>query len=352
MSKKYDLAVVIGRFQPFHYGHLKLVHEALAIANRVLILLGSSGVARDIKNPFTWQERYEMIESLRDYGHVDKNAAIDVMFLRDQNNDNLWVQKIQKCVDETMLKNTSQKVGDPKIVLVGHKKDSSTYYLDMFPAYDYLEVEQEPLAELDATSVRQVLFQSKMIPSNQSIPDSVIAWLENWKRTNKNLFQQLCDEYAYILSYKALWGSAPFQPIFVTTDAVVICSGHILLVKRRTTPGKGLWALPGGFLGPTEPIKESMLRELNEETRIKVDQKVLTSSIKLSRVFDNPNRSLRGRTITHAYLLNLGWGPLPRVRGSDDAERAKWFPINTFMNKMGDQTFEDHWDIATTLITA
>ena len=58
----------------------------------------------------------------------------------------------------------------------------------------------------------------------------------------------LVEEQAYIKRYKDIWADAPYAPTFVTTDAVVIQSGHVLLVKRRTAPGKGLWALPGGFL--------------------------------------------------------------------------------------------------------
>lgn len=350
MKKTHDLAVVIGRFQPFHYGHLKLLQEAAQLADRILILVGSCGGPRSIKNPFTWLERAEIIGSLQEHSHVTSDVKIDTMYLSDRlYNDNLWVEQVQKAVDEVKDEMCQTPI---KVVLVGHKKDDSSYYLNMFPAYDYHEVKHEPIDEMDATSIRSIMFEHKMLPSNQTIPDSVLAWLATWKRENPEDFQQLCEEYAYIKDYKSQWGSAPFQPIFVTTDAVVICSGHILLVKRRTTPGKGLWALPGGFLDPNEPIEASMLRELTEETRIKVDRATLINSIKFGRVFDHPNRSLRGRTITHAYLLNLGWGPLPRVRGSDDAERAKWFPINTFLDKMTNVTFEDHWDIANTLITA
>src|SRR6266853_5831651 len=55
------LAVVIGRFQPFHNGHLELVKKAFEIAPEVLVLVGSSQIARDIKNPFTFSERQDMI---------------------------------------------------------------------------------------------------------------------------------------------------------------------------------------------------------------------------------------------------------------------------------------------------
>jgi bifunctional NMN adenylyltransferase/nudix hydrolase len=71
---------------------------------------------------------------------------------------------------------------------------------------------------------------------------------------------------------------------------------------------------------------------------------VLKGSIKSSHVFDYPERSLRGRTITNAFLIELPAGELPKVKGGDDARKARWFPINDVF-RMADQLFEDHFDI-------
>lgn len=89
---------------------------------------------------------------------------------------------------------------------------------------------------------------------------------------------------------------------------------------------------------------DSMLRELREETRLKVPEPVLRGSVKADKVFDHPERSLRGRTITHAYLIELADGPLPPVKGGDDAAKAKWLPIAQVM-EMDEVMFEDHLDI-------
>jgi bifunctional NMN adenylyltransferase/nudix hydrolase len=99
---------------------------------------------------------------------------------------------------------------------------------------------------------------------------------------------------------------------FVTADAVVVQSGHILLVERGRAPGKGLLALPGGFVNPEERIRDAAIRELREETSIsdgkgQIPPAMLASFIEdaRTRVFDAPNRSLRGRIITHAFLFRL-----------------------------------------------
>jgi bifunctional NMN adenylyltransferase/nudix hydrolase len=121
-------------------------------------------------------------------------------------------------------------------------------------------------------------------------------------------------------------------------------SGHVLLVRRKECPGKGLFALPGGYLKTDQWIRDSAICELKEETSIGLLPAVLKERIKESRVFDHPERSLRGRTVTHAYLLDLGSGELPVVEGADDAQEAFWMPICDLMLHES-QFFEDHLHI-------
>ncbi len=172
--------------------------------------------------------------------------------------------------------------------------------------------------------------------------EGIFNFMINWRETET--FEYLQGEYSFYESYKAAWESAPYAPTFVTVDGVVVQSGHILLVRRRAFPGKGLWALPGGFLNQNESVADGVIRELREETRLKVPVPVLKGSIKSTKVFDHPNRSLRGRTITHAHLIELNPGPLPPVKGGDDADKARWFPLEEVL-QMESQLFEDHYSI-------
>ena len=59
MEEKFGLYV--GRFQPFHNGHLSVVREALKHCDRLIIAVGSSQESRTKKNPFTFEERRELI---------------------------------------------------------------------------------------------------------------------------------------------------------------------------------------------------------------------------------------------------------------------------------------------------
>jgi len=156
-------------------------------------------------------------------------------------------------------------------------------------------------------------------------------------------WSELKEEHTQIKAYHEKWESAPYAPTFVTTDAVIVQSAHVLLIKRGNFPFKDCWALPGGYLEKDKTIEENMIKELREETCIKLPAKVLKGSIKSTQVFDHPDRDPRGRTVTHAFYIDLGFPDekLPRVKDKqfeyskeDDAAESKWVPLNEVTGEM------------------
>jgi bifunctional NMN adenylyltransferase/nudix hydrolase len=340
-----DALVFIGRFQPFHNGHKAVIESALEQAKEVVVVVGSSFAARNIRNPFTFKERKAMIEACFTepqhftyegaQGRV-KTPRVKVVPVSDYPyDDNKWVNAIQKIVDETVPH--AKDVG-----LIGHSKDSTSYYLNIFPRWKN-HIEVPDIGGINATDIRKHLFGGENVELfNNGLPEQVkevirTVFLDGDRETP--VYKTLVAEHLMIRKYKEAWKAAPFPPTFMTVDAVVVQSGHILLVKRGDMPGKGLWALPGGFLNQEETMLDGAIRELKEETKIKVPVPVLKGSIKESKTFDAPNRSSRGRTITQAFLIDLGVGELPKVKGSDDAEKAFWVPFNQVKQE---KMFEDH----------
>ena len=109
----------------------------------------------------------------------------------------------------------------------------------------------------------------------------------------------------------------------VTADCVVITSEEeprVLLIERGEEPFKGCWAIPGGFLNMDETTEQCAIRELEEETGLKIDK------AKQIGAYCKVDRDPRGRTISVAYLAIVE-RPL-EVSGQDDAAKAKWFPVN------------------------
>lgn len=336
----FDYVVFIGRFEPFHNGHFSVARHALGIAKKLIVLIGSADMPRTIKNPWTVAERMVMIQSALN----DASDRLIFRPLRDHlYNEGQWIANVQRTVAEAV----KQDGGDvqARIGLIGQDKDASSYYLKEFPQWALIDVRHTEA--LSATELRQYLFEANQIDSHggrmlirANVPGSVFEMLEAYRKCSPT-FAQLVAEYQFIKNYKAAWADAPYAPTFVTTDAVVVHSGHVLLVRRRAEPGKGLWALPGGFVGQSETLLNACLRELKEETRLKLPLPVLKGSIKGSHVFDHPERSQRGRTITHAFHFNFPAGELPEVRGSDDADKARWVPISEAL-EMGPRLYEDH----------
>lgn len=328
---EYNYSVFIGRFQPFHNSHLLVAQQALTEAKELIIVIGSSNSARNIKNPWTYDERVEMIRAC--FSEAD-NKRIHFVPARDYfYSDNYWVTEVQQRVNAITN-------GDESVCLVGTYKDSSSYYIKLFPQWDFIPANNHDM--MNATDVRHAIFTQDNIKDNflAVVPTPVKEEILD-AFVGSELYNDLKAEYQFIQDYKKAWAAAPYPVSFNTTDAVLIQSGHILVVRRKFNPGKGLLALPGGFLKQTETLEQCAIRELKEETGIKVDKVVLKNHIVASKVFDHPNRSLRGRTITHAFCVRLPDGPLPEVRGSDDAAAAFWMPLMD-IGRMENQFYEDH----------
>ena len=107
----------------------------------------------------------------------------------------------------------------------------------------------------------------------------------------------------------------------VTADCVVItkeAEPKVLLIQRGADPYKGCWAFPGGFMNMDETTEQCAIRELEEETGLKV------STVRQIGAYSKVDRDPRGRTITVVYLAIID--KPAQVTGQDDAAKAEWFP--------------------------
>ena len=404
------LAVVIGRFQPVHRYHVEtLLRHAHDNYDHVLVLLGSAHRARDPKNPFTADERRAMLLAVweQEFGDADKKLTFGA--LKDYPySDNRWIFKVQKLVEEE-LRRLSQGSEEWTSTVVGVDKDETTYYLSLFPHWEHNLVSAPSIETLGvgATEVRRLMFRGDVIALSRLVHPSTFDYIQTWLQTPEGIicrewFEHM-EESRLVMAFKredaewaralttpdeaaarallstlhklgmnALLGrtedqqfivdaqaapltQAPYAPTFVTVDNVVTWRGHVLLIQRRAHPGKGLWALPGGFLDPKEWIRRGAIRELMEETKIFFfkpgpDQRRVRLHLDpgwchASHIFDNPGRSLRGRTITEAFSWTIPDEYEVSIEAADDAARVRWFPLYEALEKMDEVLFEDHQSI-------
>jgi len=407
--KQYKLAVVIGRMQFLHNGHIHLFREAAKKADQLLVLVGSADKAPSPSNPFNYRDREAVIYgALQEMGHEAR--WVSVKPLADDYREEQWQLNVMNAVAayaEEQLPESGYRIRDEDVVLVGHEKDESSYYLSSFPQWNFYNAPND--RNLNATDFRRELFDQEPAKDYTFLPrlfdilqaldpkDGPVlsAMIKDFIGNSYGLIQhfQMDGKYARILRMmpdmthlklnspasmhqfledyvkseryfdmraesqryrddKFSWSMAPYPVTFVTTDAVVTHKSSILMIRRKFNPGKGLWALPGGFLGPKEWIRDSIIRELREETRIAVANDDLLRIMQPIQVFDNPGRSLRGRTITHAARFNLdhlGLEKRPKVRADDDAEAVRWFTFSEIL-KADSELFEDHAEIIKRLV--
>ncbi|NMM77339.1 cytidyltransferase [Acidovorax sp. SRB_14] len=331
----YDTAIYIGRFEPVHSGHLALLQRALASARQAIVVVGSAWQVRSPKNPFTWQERAEMLRNA--LPEADR-ARLQVLPVRDYYNEALWVRAVQRGV--AALVPAGARIG-----LVGHFKDATSSYLSAFPGWELIPVERQ--GSIDATTIRDAYFGATpataadaLAPLAQQIPASTLAVLTAFAQQPD--YPVLQEEWRMLRAYHQAWAQAPFPPVFATVDAVVRCQNHVLLIRRAHAPGKGQLAVPGGFIEQRETVWQSCLRELAEETHCQLPDATMRAALKEVAVFDHPDRSQRGRTITHAHYFDLGGAPFPAVQADDDAMQVQWVAIDQ-LAALEEAFFEDHF---------
>jgi nicotinamide-nucleotide adenylyltransferase len=98
-AKKVKRVAFVGRFQPFHRGHLSVIEDLLPKFDQVLVVIGSSDKFRTLENPFTVGERHAMVKATLDSLGV-KPEKFKVVPLTDLENDEKWVGHFVKtCPD-------------------------------------------------------------------------------------------------------------------------------------------------------------------------------------------------------------------------------------------------------------
>ena len=106
----------------------------------------------------------------------------------------------------------------------------------------------------------------------------------------------------------------------VGVTALIQDQGRVLLIKRRYDPGKGLWSLPGGLIDLGEKLEDALVREVEEETGLKVEIGSLLS------IIDRIRKDKDGRIIYHYVIVCYFAHPKGgKPKASSDAEDVKWF---------------------------
>ena len=353
MTNPKVINVVLGRFQLVHEGHRALITKASENNSQFYILIGSADKSRNVCNPFTFKEREHMIKRQK------YNYQQEILPLPDYQTDIEWIKRIKYYIQNIKNMNNSQinlincktdnKIASYIINLITCKKDDKTAsYIDLIKDAKIFDnvIEIDPCLEngkvISAKDKRREFFTNIQYNNLLSMDD----YLEMQKKYIEAGL--ITEDDVYYANYQD--EAKQYPRIEHTADTIVWHGKKVLLIKRGRTPGKGLYALPGGFVNQNETLQECALRELKEETGLVVDDNMC---LHLVGNFDNPNRSRRGRVITTVYSVILPSDyDIDAVKAGDDAGSVEWIDADDVLKMDKSAFFEDHYDILIQSIVA
>jgi bifunctional NMN adenylyltransferase/nudix hydrolase len=392
----YDIIVFLHRGQPLHKAHKKIYDRSLALSRHVIPVYGSHRKAPDTYNPWSSKERIEMSKLCFDAEDLERLHYAVVTDHPYKNS--VWLAEVHTKVRETIQKLYPEHTGwsdrdigknfsNLKIGIIGYNKDDTTDYLTWFPQWEFIDTAEfshgvsatlirnsyfmemvdfgkftndvKSKKFLNSKTLKEAIEQASGYNWRKNIPEPVVKYLEDFRVKHPERCENIVSEFVSNLMKKSFKEDYPYPIIENTVDAVVMKNAHVLMVRRGGNPGRGLWALPGGFINEYEDKFDAVIRELKEETNInffynqnftkanqliKTEEELIKSCVG-DNEFGHPRRSTRGRVITRAYHFQLPeGGEFPYVKGGDDAADARWFPVAELFH-MREMIFEDHMDI-------
>jgi len=131
-------ALFIGRFQPFHKAHLSDIKLIIKECDKVIIAIGSSQEKNTKENPFSYEERKEMIEKTL---KAHKILSYDIIPVPDVNDDKKWVEHVKKVVTEFDIVYTGNNFTEKLF----EEKDIKVRKIELIPKINATEIRKRIL---------------------------------------------------------------------------------------------------------------------------------------------------------------------------------------------------------------
>lgn len=162
--KPYNNGLIIGRFQPFHKGHKKIIDEALKVCNNVYIFIGSAQESRTPENPFTFMERYEFIKDTY-YCNEEAKNRLTILPLDDAGlgDTKEWGQYVYK-------KLLSLAEVSPNIIIQGNEDKYSKWFSYLNIPILFINRDQ-----ISSSLLRTASFSDTINNKSHYIPDAMTS---------------------------------------------------------------------------------------------------------------------------------------------------------------------------------
>ena len=146
-------ALFVGRFQPFHHGHLHAVKKMMEEAGELVIVVGSAQMSNETDNPFTAGERIEMIQSALDGAGIDRRRYM-LIPIADAPAHRVWVSQVESQTPRFDIVYTNQPLTRRLLIEAG---------------YDVRGIKMFKRKQYEATEIRRRILEgedwSSLVPS-------------------------------------------------------------------------------------------------------------------------------------------------------------------------------------------
>ncbi|MBI5222375.1 MAG: nicotinamide-nucleotide adenylyltransferase [Candidatus Magasanikbacteria bacterium] len=170
MTQKYKIGLFIGRFQPLHKGHLLIIRQITKQVEKLIIGIGSSQFSNEPRNPFSSDERQEMIKRAMKEAGIENYKIVEIPDIPD---NELWVRHVKKIVGKFDMSWS----GDDSVINLFKKAGEPVTVIKKFPG-------------LSGTRVRR--FICRGLPWRRFVPQSVNKYLDEIKGVKR--IRVLCSD--------------------------------------------------------------------------------------------------------------------------------------------------------------
>lgn len=117
----------VGRFQPFHLGHIESIKSILREVEELIVVIGSAQYSHNIENPFTAGERLVMIHKALQESKID-SSLVWIVPVPDVNLHMMWVSEVKGYTPKFQIVYSNEPLTRRLFMEAGYKIKSLPYY--------------------------------------------------------------------------------------------------------------------------------------------------------------------------------------------------------------------------------
>jgi cytidyltransferase-like protein len=152
--KKYNVGLVIGRFQPLHKGHEMMIESALDHCNKVVVVIGSAQASGTKENPLNWADRYTiLLKRFREECDSQRLFIIPVNDREKYSDDPSFGEYIHKQITSTLGSEFT-----PDCIIEGKESKHSDWWKSISPR-GHIEVDRGGI-DVSGTALRNAIGNS------------------------------------------------------------------------------------------------------------------------------------------------------------------------------------------------